>query len=236
MASQAVSSSETAGSDPSPSMTVTTSWRSATRRSSSPQAAPARSGSTTAMAPWSRPSQSPSCTGPAGVLAASRTARVTSPQATRLAASTMAEALVATSAAGSYASSDARPSATLLVGTTCADRDARRAACSATGTTFLLFGSTITPSDAVASMASRIWAVEGFMDWPPATISWTPRDRRIPSMPSPAPTATTAVATCARLRCSSATCWCRSVTRICRGRPPASIPASTAAPMSSVWT
>ena len=62
-------------------------------------------------------------------------------------------------------------------------------------------------------------------------------------MPSPAATATTAVA-----RCSAALgirrladpallldLLDRSVTRIVRGRPPASRPASMAAPMSSVW-
>ena len=49
---------------------------------------------------------------------------------------------------------------------------------------FLLFGRTITESAGHRSTASRICAVDGFIDWPPATISCTPRlasRRRTPS-------------------------------------------------------
>ena len=79
---------------------------------------------------------------------------------------------------------------------------------------------------------SRIWAVEGFIDWPPGTMWCTPRDRKIRPMPSPVATATTAVrgggpgglgrpgaGAPSRTQRSSSTCSARSVTRMSRGRP-----------------
>ena len=58
---------------------------------------------------------------------------------------------------------------------------------------FLLLGSTTTPSAAHASTASRICAVDGFIDCPPATTCCTPRPRSSSRRPSPTATATTAV-------------------------------------------
>ena len=135
-----------------------------------------------------------------------------------------------------------------VVGTTLTDLSVSSTTCSATGTMFLLLGSTITWSAGTASTASRICAVAGFMDWPPATMRCTPRERKMRPMPSPVPTATTEVVTgvrtspsgpagaraASRTQRSSSTCSARSVTRIDRGRPVSSA-ASTAAPMSSVW-
>ena len=61
---------------------------------------------------------------------------------------------------------------------------------------FLLFGSTITESAAQRCTASRICAVDGFIDWPPATMCCTPRLAKSCSRPSPTATATTPVVTC----------------------------------------
>ena len=48
---------------------------------------------------------------------------------------------------------------------------------------FLLFGSTITRSAAQRCTASRICAVDGFIDWPPATMCCTPRLAKSRSRP-----------------------------------------------------
>ena len=134
-----------------------------------------------------------------------------------------------------------------VVGTTSTRFSVRLFTCSATGMMFRLLGRTITSGAGAASTASRIWAVDGFIDWPPATIRWTPREVKIRPMPSPVATATTAVGTssadgsgspraraASRTHRSSSTWSSRSVTRMFRGRPQ-SRAASTAAPTSSVW-
>ena len=133
-----------------------------------------------------------------------------------------------------------------------------RRACSVSASTWratahdvLVVRAARSPQSAVhASTASRICAVDGFIDWPPATTCCTPRLVSRRRTPSPTPTATTAVVTAgatrqprsrsattsaSRTHRSSSTCSIRSVTRIVCGRP-ASMPASTAAPMSLVCT
>ena len=208
--------------------------------------ASARVGWTTSIPRLESPIQSPSAIGPAG-LSLARTALVTSPATTRWAAEDITPALVSTLASGSYSSRAAKPSATPTVFTTRTRLPVRASTCSATGTMLPLFGSTTTSSAGAASTASRICAVDGFMDWPPATIWWTPSDRKMRRMPVPVATATTAVAgtgqadsssaggpaAASRTQRSSCTWSIRSVTRMFRGLPQ-SMPASTAAPMSSV--
>src|SRR5262249_10478196 len=150
----------------------------------------------------------------------------------------------ASSALGSYSTSAASASGTLVVGTTATRLSVSASTWRATATMFLLLGSTTTESDAHASTASRIWAVDGFIDWPPATTRCTPRLVGGGGAASPTRTATTAVVTdwrfgalvvrsattsASRTQRSSSTCSMRSVTRMLCGRP-ASIPASTAAP------
>ena len=91
--------------------------------------------------------------------------------------------------------------------------------------------------------------MDGFIDWPPVTIPWTPREWKIRRTPAPVATATTAHVTgvrssagtstvgalaASRTHASSSTCSIRSVTRILRGVP-MSMAASMDAPMSSVW-
>ena len=118
--------------------------------------------------------------------------------------------------------------------------------CPATAMMFGLLGRTTTSSAGTASTASSRSAVDGFIDWPPATTRRTPRDRKMSRTPSPLATATTAHWTDSPgsstqlpirslTQACSATSSNRSVTRIVWGRPTA-IPASMAAPMSSVWT
>ena len=101
---------------------------------------------------------------------ASRTARVTSPEAIRPAASVIDRALFSTSACGSYSSRAAKPSVIPLVGTTRTRLSVRASTCSATGTMFLLLGRITTSSAGTASTDSSSSAVEGFIDCPPATI------------------------------------------------------------------
>ncbi len=110
---------------------------------------------------------------------------------------------------------------------------------------FLLFGRMTTCWALVASTASRICAVDGFIDWPPVR-TWAPSEWKIRRMPSPVAMATTAVVTgvasgsgsgCStpsRTHRSSSTSSSRSVTRIFEGLP-ISMAASMAGPMSSVW-
>src|SRR4029078_8776757 len=125
----------------------------------------------------------------------SRTDCVTSPAVTRATDSASSVVLSASSASGSYASSAASASTTECVGTTATDLDVSASTCRATATMFLLLGSTITESLGQRSTASRICAVDGFIDWPPATIHWTPRLARSRRTPSPTAIATTAVST-----------------------------------------
>ena len=175
--------------------------------------------------------------------AESRTARVTSPAATFAAASAMPEALTSTSASGSYAISAANPSGMPRVGTTLTDLPVVESTCSATAMMFLLLGRMTTESAGTASTASRIWAVDGFMDWPPVTTRWTPSEWKIREIPSPVAMATTAVVAgsgsgaglspASRTQRSSSTSSSRSVTRMREGLP-MSIAASMAAPMLSV--
>ena len=49
------------------------------------------------------------------------------------------------------------------------------AACSAVMITLPLFGSTTTSGASARSIASTMFAVEGFIDWPPSTMCATPR-------------------------------------------------------------
>src|SRR5207244_10479573 len=87
----------------------------------------------------------------------------------------------------------ASPATTACVETTSTRRVVNASSCSATGTMFLLFGSTTTASAGQASTAWSSSAVDGFIDWPPATTSCTPRLRKSRCTPSPVATATTAV-------------------------------------------
>ena len=80
----------------------------------------------------------------------SRTACVTSPACTRSAASSIAAAFSSSDASASYTTSAASASTTAAVGTTATGRSVSSGTCRATGTMFLLFGSTITPSAAHA--------------------------------------------------------------------------------------
>jgi hypothetical protein len=141
--------------------------------------------------------------------------------------------------------SDAKASSTVRVGTTRTVLVVWASTCSATGMMFLLFGRITTSWAGTRSTASRSWAVDGFIVWPPTTRPRTPKERKIFITPRPVATATTAVGTGSessittslvpsRTQASSSTCSCRSVTRISRGRP-TSMAASMAPPMSSVW-
>ena len=105
----------------------------------------------------------------------SRTAWVTSPVRTRSRADVHRRLVLGESAFGSYSTSAASASGTLVVATTATCFSLSASTCLATATMFLLFGSTITQSAAHASTASRICAVDGFIDWPPATTCCTPR-------------------------------------------------------------
>ena len=96
--------------------------------------------------------QSPDLIGPHSAVL-SRTAWVTSPALTRCASSAIAAVFSTTDFAGSYTTSAASASTTAVVGTTSTGTSVRSGTCRATGTMFLLFGSTITPS-----------AVDGFID------------------------------------------------------------------------
>ena len=81
----------------------------------------------------------------------------------------MAAALSAAPASGSYSSRAANPSTIPLVGTTRTVLVASSHTCMATGRMLSLLGSSTTSSEGTDSTTSRIWAVDGFMDWPPAT-------------------------------------------------------------------
>ena len=139
--------------------------------------------------------QSPATMGPNSALL-SRTACVTSPRAHAPAASSIAAVFSSIDAWASYTTSAASASTTAAVGTTVTGRSASSGTWRATGTMFLLLGSTITPSAAHCCTASRICAVDGFIDCPPATMCCTPRLAKSCSRPSPTATATTPVATC----------------------------------------
>ncbi len=79
-------------------------------------------------------------------------------------------------ASGSYSSSAAKPSWMPGVFTTKAGLAESSHACSATGTMFLLLGRITTSAPGTESTTSRIWAVDGFIDCPPATMWWTPSE------------------------------------------------------------
>src|SRR3954470_14419931 len=101
--------------------------------------------------------------GPAGDDEA-RTALVISAAVTRPAASVMACRFSSAVAWGSYSRRAPNPSGTLWVLTTRTALDVRSATCSATATMFLLLGRMTTSPAGAASTASRIWAVDGFID------------------------------------------------------------------------
>jgi hypothetical protein len=71
--------------------------------------------------------------------------------------------------------SEAKASATPRVGTTLTVRDVWASTCSATGMMFLLFGRMTTWSAGTRSTMASSSAVDGFIDWPPATMPCTPR-------------------------------------------------------------
>ena len=91
--------------------------------------------------------------------------------------------LASASPSGSYSSRAAKPSWMPGVGITRTGLAAWRAACSATGMMLLLLGRMTTCSPGAASMAASRSAVDGFIDWPPLTTWWTPRDRKMRRMP-----------------------------------------------------
>ena len=100
---------------------------------------------------------------------------MTSPATTLADSDAISLALSATGASGSYPISAANPSAMPRVGTTLTMREVWASTCSATGMMFLLLGRMTTWSAGTASTAARRSAVEGFIDWPPATMPCTPR-------------------------------------------------------------
>ena len=81
----------------------------------------------------------------------------------------MATAFSGAPASGSYSSSAANPSTIPLVGTTRTVLVESSLTCIATGRMLSLLGSRTTSSEGTASTTSRICAVDGFIDWPPAT-------------------------------------------------------------------
>ena len=102
----------------------------------------------------------------------------------------MASAASAGEAAGSRASMAEMPWGTVVLGTTITSRSVRPTHCWAAMMIFLLLGSTITDLPPVASTARRMSSVEGFMVWPPETISSAPSSRNRLASPSPAQTET----------------------------------------------
>ena len=141
------------------------------------------------------PRKSPSAIGPTSHVE-SRTARVTSPATTFVGRLGHASTFSSTSASGSYVEQggealgdpawSARPARSSSV---------RPSTCSATGMMFLLLGRM---HDLVGRhRLDRLeqLAVDGFIDWPPATTPCTPSEWKIRRMPSPVATATTAVVT-----------------------------------------
>ncbi len=138
------------------------------------------------------PIQSPSLIAPAGESLA-RTARVTSPARTRPAAAAMAAALVFGAGLGVVLEKGGQ--ALLDAGRLHHEGGfcGSSAACSATATMFLLFGRITTSAPGTDSTTSRICSVDGFIDWPPATMWWTPREWKMRRIPSPVATATTDV-------------------------------------------
>ncbi len=107
--------------------------------------------------------QSPSCTLVPSTTA-SRTAWVISPVRTRSRAEFIVASFSSSSALGSYSTSAARASGTLVVATTTTRLSVSASTCLATAMMFLLFGSTTTDAAEHASTASRICAVDGFID------------------------------------------------------------------------
>ena len=221
-----------------PTMTVTSSASSSTSTSSSAIAASAADFVATQMPSRVIAIQSPAAIGPHSATL-SRTACVTSPARTRAAASSIAAALSSSDAWGSYTTSAAErldhrarsarpPTGRSVSSGTCARHRARCSCC---------WAARSRRRRRTASTASRICAVDGFIDCPPATTCCTPRLREAAcASPSPTATATTPVATCSssaragrvgRPACSrthasssrSSTCSRRSVTRMSRGPP-----------------
>ena len=116
-------------------------------------------------------------------------------------ASVIGPTLAAASCAGSRASSAAKPSAALRVGTTDTGRSLIEATWRAASTTFGLFGRSRTSRAATAPTASSSSPVLGLADWPPWTTAATPKSRKIAARPSPAVTAMTARAGASRWSC-----------------------------------
>ena len=124
-------------------------------------------------------------------IVASRTASVTTSVWIARAASVIGPALAAASRLGSSASSAAKPSAALRVGTTVTGRSVIEATWRAARTTFGLLGRTMISRASTASIASSSSPVLGLADWPPWTTAATPKSRKIAARPSPGATATT---------------------------------------------
>jgi len=82
----------------------------------------------------------------------------------------MARAFSSPVAPGSYSSNAARPSWIPGVSTTYTGFVDSPRTCSATATMFLLSGRITTSLPGTDSTTSRICSVEGFIDWPPATM------------------------------------------------------------------
>ena len=182
--------------DPLPSIKVTNEAWPCTRAASNAVTASTIVGLTATMPPpRSMANQSPSAIEPASLLD-SRTAWVTSPQCTSSAASCMAAATRSPSPSGSKANSAAKAWGAAWVGTTWTVLVVRASNCSATAMMFLLLGSTTTSAAGARSTAASSSAVEGFMVWPPTTISLTFNERYSSARPLPAATATTATALC----------------------------------------
>ena len=126
-----------------PTTTVTSSESSSINSSSSAIAASAADFVATQMPSRVSAIQSPAAMGPHSATL-SRTACVTSPACTRCAASSIAAVFSSIEPSGSYTTSAASASTTAVVGTTATGRSASSGTWRATGTMFLLFGSTIT--------------------------------------------------------------------------------------------
>ncbi len=101
----------------------------------------------------------------------------------------MASQLLSKSARALKLNAAATPWGTVRVSMTRTVFGEASAACREAMTMLELLGSTTTASPGQEAMASRIWAVLGFMVWPPSTIA-APRLWKISAKPAPGATAT----------------------------------------------
>ena len=136
------------------------------------------------------PMTSPSAMGLPSASLESRVAQVTSPVFTAWAASVISSTFVSKEASTSTANRAEKAWGTDLVGTTAQGVSESSAAELAAMMMFELFGRMMTASAFTDPAASSRSFVEGFMVWPPETMTSTPRLFRISAWPEPAATAT----------------------------------------------